>query len=89
MEMDWDIGANPYGDPAFLRSGDEYRFLGYVHAPSGAGNEAGPKLEVDNFKINNVKCSLPTKGKVTINFDFKSSGRYSLPTQAADSSSGM
>jgi hypothetical protein len=44
---------------------------------------------MDKMKVNNVKISAPSKGKITINFDFKSSGRYSLPNQSSDSSSGM
>lgn len=89
MEADWDIGANPYGDPSFLRAGEEYTFKGYIHSPPGVGAESGPKLEMDMMKINNVKVSLPTKGKVTVSFNFKSSGPYSLPTQSSDSSSGI
>jgi hypothetical protein len=90
MEMDWDAGDNTYThDPSFPVAGNEYAFVGYLHAPSGVGNEAGPKLEMDKMKVNNVKISAPSKGKITINFDFKSSGRYSLPNQASDSSSGL
>jgi hypothetical protein len=89
MEADWDAGANPYNDPPTLRAGEEYSFRGYIHAPSGAGNEAGPLLEIDKMKINNVKVSCPSKGKITVSFDFKSSGPYSLPTQTSDSSSGL
>jgi len=88
MEMDWDIGQNPFLDPPQLISGEAYRFLGYVHATAGAGLEDGPKLEVDELKINNVRVTCPAKGKVTVSFDFKSSGPYSLPIQASDSSSG-
>ncbi len=89
MELDWDIGQNPYVDAPTLRAGEEYSFVGYVHAPAGVGNEAGPKFEMDLFKMNNVKTSLPSKGKISISFDFKSSGRYVLPTQSSDSSSGL
>jgi hypothetical protein len=89
ISADWDIGANPYLDPPTLRAGLAYRFLGYVHSAPGVGLESGPRLEIDEMKINNVKISLPAKGKVTVSFDFKSSGEYTLPVQASDSSSGL
>jgi hypothetical protein len=89
IQADWDMASNPYVDPMFLRSGEEYRFLGYVHSNAGVGAETGPRLEMDKMKINNVKISLPSKGKITVSFDFKSSGAYTLPTQASDSSSGL
>ena len=88
MEADWDVGANPMNDPPQLRSGQAYAFKGYVHAASGVGLEGGPFLEIDEMKINNVKVTMPSKGKVTVSFDFKSSGLYTLPIQASDSSSG-
>lgn len=90
MEADWDIGANPFIDPPELRAGREYAFVGYIHSqPASAGSPTGPRLEMDKMKINNVRVGVPTKGKVTVRFDFKSSGRYTLPTQASDSSSGL
>ena len=88
MELDWDIGANPYIDPPELRAGQEYAFKGYVHSQPGA-TPSGPVFEVDKLKINNVRAGMPAKGKVTVRFDFKSSGLYSLPTQVSDSSSGL
>jgi len=88
ITADWDIGANPFVDPPALVAGGEYRFLGYIHSAPGIGAEEGPRLEIDMMKINNVTITLPAKGKVTVSFDFKSSGRYSLPVQASGSSSG-
>ncbi len=88
IEANWDIGANPFNDPPTLRAGDAYTFKGYVHAASGAGLESGPFLNMEEMKINNVKITMPSKGMVTVSFDFKSNGLYTLPTQASDSSSG-
>ena len=89
IEADWDIAANPFIDPPELRAGQEYAFLGYIHSAPGAGAQSGPKLEIDKMKINNVRVTAPAKGKVTVSFDFKSSGPYTLPTQLSDSSSGL
>lgn len=88
LEADWDIGANPFIDPPELVAGNEYAFIGYIHSDFGA-TPSGPKLEIDRMKINNVRVTIPAKGKVTVSFDFKSSGRYVLPVQASDSSSGL
>jgi hypothetical protein len=88
MEADWDIGANPFIDPPELRAGQEYAFIGYIHSQPGA-TPSGPRLEMDKMKINNVRVSVPAKGKVTVSFNFKSSGNYTLPVQASDSSSGL
>lgn len=84
----WDISANPFNDPPELRAGQGYRMLLYVHSQPGV-SPSGPVLEVDNMKINNPGVTKPQKGKIGISFDFKSSGPYSLPTQASDSSSGI
>lgn len=79
MELDWDIGANPYNDPPELRAGRAYNFLGFVHSAPGEP-PSGPRFEIDNMKINNVRTRVPAQGKVSVSFNFKSSGAYSLPT---------
>lgn len=90
MEADWDIGANPYVDPPELRAGQAYGLRAHIHSQPGPGiAPSGPLFEIDNMKINNVRTSVPAQGKITVSFDFKSSGGYSLPTQASDSSSGL
>ncbi len=88
MTLDWDIGANPYNDPPELRAGGTYQLKAYIHASPGPGAEDGPYLQIDEMKINNVQVTVPAKGKVSVSFDFKSSGGYKLPTEASDSSSG-
>jgi len=84
----WDIAANPFQDPPELRSGQSYRMLGYLHSSPGAGNLDGPRYEIDDMRINNVRTNAPVKGKLEVSFNFKSSGAYSYPNQASDSTSG-
>ena len=88
IEMDWDISLNPFVGPPVLASGGEYAFNGYIHAAAGDGNEDGPQFQIDKMRINNLRVTIPAKGKVTFSFDFKSKGPYNIPFQASDSASG-
>ncbi len=89
FSADWDAQQNPHVGPPSLTAGGRYTYKGYISSPPGLGNEAGPHLEMDLMVINNLRVTIPAKGKVNYSFDFKSSGDYTLPVgETASSSSG-
>lgn len=83
----WDVAANPFDDPPQLRAGGEYSVRLYIHSAPGVGNQNGPNLFMGSCKFNDIKITVPAKGKVMYDFNFKSNGQYSLPT-GSESSSG-
>lgn len=93
IEADWDIAANPFLDPPLLRAGFEYSMKLYIHSDPGT-TPSGPYLDIGiadpsgYAKFNDIDVTVPAKGKVSYSFSFKSSGPYTLPTQASDSTSG-
>ncbi len=89
MSLDWDVQQNPHDGPPAITAGEEYAFLGYIHSAATLDTPDGPFLSIDKMKINNVRTTVPAKGKVTWTFDFKSNGPYELPEgETATSSSG-
>jgi len=92
IELDWDIAASPYRDPAAISAGSKHA-LSYlfIHAPGTATDDldsliaGGSPYYLLTLQINNIAVTNPARGKVTVSFDFKSFGSYTLPTQSMSS----
>lgn len=78
VSADWLVTVNIFDDPPNIRAGTFAILKLYIHSYPGVGNESGP-FYTFSAGINNVKLSVPAKGKVSYSFDFKSDGIVTFP----------
>ena len=81
----WDISANPLATPPNMNVGVKHAATKmYLHSTAGVGLEDGPVWTL-KMHILDSDTSVPVDGKVTITWNFKSHGSYTLPS-TSDSS---
>ena len=79
VSADWLTSMNIYDDPPNIRAGEFAALLLYIHSyPNSNGGPSGPFFSFE-AGINNVRISVPAKGKVSYSFDFKSNGIVTFP----------
>lgn len=85
VSADWLVNVNIFDDPPNIRAGTFAILKLYIHSYSGSENESGPFYQF-SAGLNNVRLTVPAKGKVSYSFDFKSDGVVTFPVNAESAS---
>lgn len=88
MECIWDADIQYFGyvdttdtfeaNVPYLNPRGHYEFKGFVNSSDVTGGD-GPYLYMGNMRVSNISVTIPSKGKIVLAFDFKSSGSYTMP----------